>query len=87
MVRTDKNGVEYVDDVKFSAIKSQADNCLCDGCKRSGKVIKITYPNTLYYDGKNLTTKYRHIWLCPDCLRKLQRAIETAKKEGEINDQ
>lgn len=71
----------YEDDVKFKAVLSRQTNCICNGCHRGGQVQKITYPTTLYHDGKHLSTKYREFWLCGDCLGKLKKAIENPKEE------
>ena len=69
---------EYIEreSVKFTAKMSAYDNCVCNACHNLGKVVKLTIPNTLYFDGKKLTTKYHEYWLCMDCRKKLMRALE-----------
>lgn len=71
-------------DVEFHSEDSKYDNCICSCCHGTGKVKKIRIPTTLYYNGKNLTTKYQDYWLCESCKNKLLKAIEEntkAKKE------
>ena len=61
--------------VAFPCAKSEYDNCVCDCCHGTGRVLKIQLPTTLYYDGKSLTTKYRHFWICDECREKLITAL------------
>ena len=67
--------------VEYKAARSKFDNCLCNGCHGSGYVYKITYPETLFFDGNKLTTKYNEWWLCDDCIKKLAQAVHDAKIE------
>ena len=62
--------------VKFTAKMSTYDNCVCNACHDVGKVIKLKMPETKYFDGKNLTTRYKGFWLCMDCRKKLIRALK-----------
>lgn len=80
---TCKNGcIEYSDDVKFGAEVSKYTNCECNGCHNLNRVYKLTYPHTLYHDGRTLTTRYYSYWLCGDCVEKLLKAIADAAREG-----
>lgn len=72
--------LEYKD-VKFTAKKSKADNCCCDGCFRLGKVMKIVMPETKHYDGGPLRTIYASTWFCKSCLEMLRKAIDNAEEE------
>ena len=62
--------------VKFTAKMSTYDNCVCDACHNVGEVIKLKMPETKYFNGKNLTTRYTEFWLCMDCRKKLIRALK-----------
>ena len=62
--------------VKFTAKMSTCDNCVCNACHNVGEVIKLKMPETKYFDGKNLTTRYTEFWLCMDCRKKLIRALK-----------
>lgn len=73
--------LDFKDDVKFTAKKSIADNCCCDGCFRLGRVVKITTPETKHFEGKELRTIYQSYWLCDDCLAKLKKALEDPQQE------
>ena len=79
-------------DVEFKTSMSKADNCICNACHGTGTVMKLTYPTTLYYDGKHLSTKYHEFWLCAKCRTKLSFALdwpddtnERERKEGADN--
>ena len=61
---------------EFKSEMSAADNCLCSACHEAGKVIKLELPETRYYDGENLSTKYRGYWLCAKCRGELAHALE-----------
>lgn len=63
-------------DVTFKTSMSEADNCICNACHATGRVMKLTYPTTLYYDGNHLSTKYHEFWLCEKCLEKLAFALD-----------
>lgn len=73
--------LDYKDNVKFTAKKSKADNCCCDGCFRLGKVLKIIMPETKHYEGKELRTIYSSYWFCDSCLAKLMNALENPQQE------
>lgn len=62
--------------VNFRAKRSEYGNCSCDACFKVDFVTKIALPKTLFYDCKNLTTKYRDYWLCDECAAKLAQAIK-----------
>ena len=62
--------------VKFPAKMSTCDNCVCSACHNVGEVIKLKIPETKYFDGKKLTTRYGELWLCMDCRKKLIRALK-----------
>ena len=74
---------EYMEGVEFSAQWSKYDNCLCNGCFRTGKALKITIPDTKYRkeSGYKLGTKNTSLWLCNDCLDKLYYALDHAGQE------
>jgi hypothetical protein len=38
-------------------------------------VIKLEVPETTYNNGGKLKTKYRPLWLCKNCRKKLSEAI------------
>lgn len=61
--------------LEFKAEMSVADNCVCSACRKVGRVIKLELPETRYYDGKNLSTKYRNYWLCIECKEKLSGVL------------
>ena len=63
-------------DVTFKTRMSKSNNCICNACHGTGTVMKITYPDTLYFDGKSLGTKYREYWLCARCRTKLTHALD-----------
>lgn len=67
--------------VGFSARKSKSKNCICFACHDTTSVIKIRYPQSAYLDGKTLSTMYKTVWLCTDCVSKLLRAIEEVEAE------
>jgi len=69
--------LEYKDNVKFGALRSSYDNCICEGCHRGGYVTMLDLPSTLYHNGRKLSTKYRSYWLCDSCLEKLKAAINS----------
>lgn len=70
--------------VKFTAKMSTYDNCVCNACHNVGKVIKLEIPETKYFYGHNLTTKYTEFWLCMDCRKKL---IQALKMDGECAEE
>ena len=67
--------------VRFRARNSKAENCFCSGCHAGGKVIKMLLPETLYYDGKDLSTRYREYWLCQECVEKLKKVLDNPEEE------
>lgn len=62
-------------DVQFTASASATDNCICDCCHSVGKVIKLQIPETKYFDGRGLSTKYSGLWVCENCCSKLAVAL------------
>lgn len=54
-----------------------ATNAICNCCHGIGSVLQFEIPSTLFHNGKTLTTKYRTIWICPECLEKLKKALDT----------
>ncbi len=62
-------------EVSFKATTSEFDNCICSACHATERVVKVILPRTLYYDGKNLSTKYDRYWLCESCRIKLINAL------------
>ena len=79
---------EYNPCVKFYAEKSKDNNCLCTGCHNTGRVIKLSLPETLYREPKydKLVTLYSTYWFCKDCLRKLLYTISDAERRVERED-
>jgi hypothetical protein len=76
---------ERLPDVKFTAARSKCDNCLCTACHGDNYVTKIEYPVTLYHDRRNLTTKYKPLWLCDECMRKMLTAIRESRRDPEAD--
>lgn len=68
--------------VAFSAERRRADNCCCDACFALGQVTALTYPITRFFDGRNISTKHREMWLCDECRAKLVHALADANAEG-----
>ena len=64
---------------RFRAETSTADTCVCNACHNVGNVVKLTIPETKYFDRKNLTTRYSEFWLCMNCRESL---IQSLTKEG-----
>ena len=67
---------EYNDSVKFDAVLSPSECCMCNGCHRCARVIKIKQPWTSYHNGERLRTKYTEYWLCASCLDQLLSVID-----------
>lgn len=62
--------------VKFKTKMSKSEYCTCSACHGIAMVMKIILPETLYFDGGPLTTKYREYWLCAKCRTKLTHALD-----------
>ena len=75
-MRTDKL------DVIFPSELSRAENCFCDACHGTGRVVKLKIPETLYFDGNGLSTKYSNYWLCAGCRAMLSHALNCPKEEA-----
>lgn len=75
-MRTDKL------DVSFDSILSRAENCFCDACHGTGRVTKLKMPETLYFDGGTLSTKYFNYWLCDKCRTMLAHALDWPEEEA-----
>ncbi len=75
-------------DVEFYAKRSAYGNCMCTCCHGTDYVTKIKIPETLYFNGKNLSTKFAEYWICDICSNKLvdalQRNIEAEK--GDVDE-
>ena len=70
-------------DVTFKAVESRQNNCICDCCHGSGRVLKLRMPRTLYHDGRALTTKYSDLWICNECRIKLMAALSRLEAPNE----
>ena len=62
--------------VNVTSTMGKTTNCICDFCHASTRVIKIMIPETKFFDGYRLTTKYTPMWLCESCRDALRSAIE-----------
>lgn len=80
MVKTDANGYEYLTNVTFAASISSSSYCCCSGCHKCAKVMKLSFPQTLYGPPSftKLETSYSERWYCMECLDKLREAIKMA---------
>jgi len=63
-------------DVTFQGTVSEYENCMCSCCHDSAKVLKLQIPETLYFDGKSLSTKYHGVWVCKSCAQKMIGELE-----------
>ena len=68
--------------VNFPAEISAGNNCVCNACHHLGRVVKLKLPETLYRDGKSLTTEYADYWLCLNCREKLVHALIWGEENG-----
>lgn len=64
------------DEIVFSAQRRKGTNFVCDACFNIGSVTVITYPETLYFNRRSLSTKYHKWWLCDDCIEKLKEVLK-----------
>ena len=71
--------------VRFKSVPSTADNCICNACHGTGQVMKLSLPETRYFDGKHLTTKYNPYWVCRSCRDKLVKALEWRIDDGKAD--
>ena len=71
-------------EVKFTATESKHSNCLCTCCHDTDKVLRLTIPESLYYDGKQLRTKHSQIWVCQKCREKLIDALGGQPEPKEV---
>ena len=62
--------------VKVTSEIGKSTNCICDFCHATGRVLKVQIPETKFFDGYKLTTKYTPMWLCESCRDALRSAIE-----------
>lgn len=62
-------------DVTFTASTINKDNCICDCCHGTGRVIQVQIPDTKYFNGRSLSTKYSGLWICKTCADKLVEAL------------
>lgn len=67
--------------VTFKSKMSKQTNCSCDACHDIDRVVKVTLPKTLYFDGNTLSTKYNEYWLCGGCRTKLVHALDFPEDE------
>ena len=67
-------------DVNFESRMSSNNNCFCSACHDTARVMKVVMPETLFHDGKKLSTKYREYWLCAGCRTKLSHALDWPKE-------
>ena len=68
-------------DVTFKSKMSKSEYCFCTACHDTGWVMKVTLPETRYFDGNRLTTKYHEYWLCAKCRTKLTHALDWPEEE------
>ncbi len=68
-------------DVTFKSKISKSDKCFCSACHDAGWVMKVKLPETLYFDGNKLSTKYSEYWLCAKCRTKLAHALDWPEEE------
>jgi hypothetical protein len=68
-------------DVTFKTRMSKYDNCICSACHDTSTVMKVSLPNTLFHDGKKLSTRYTEYWLCAKCRTKLTHALDFPEEE------
>lgn len=73
----------YNPDVRFTAepVCNGENYKQCEGCHNNSSATELTLPNTLYFNGNDLTTRYYRIWFCPDCIRKLKQALECVESK------
>lgn len=62
--------------VEFPSEISTYRNCMCDACHGIGQVIKLELPQTKYFNGRVLSTRYDTYWLCPECRDMLVKALD-----------
>lgn len=70
-------------DVEFKTKMSKSEYCICSACHDTATVMMVTLPETLYFDGGPLTTKYREYWLCARCRTKLTHALDFPEAQYE----
>ena len=64
-------------DVSFEASMRKGNNCICRCCHGTGKVLEIQMPETAYFNGEPLRTRYEPFWICDSCAEKLDTALQT----------
>ena len=79
-VKHDAYGNIYLPNVTFAASISSSSCCICSGCHKTSKVIKLNFPSTSYGPPSHtkLETFYSERWYCMECLDKLREAIKMA---------
>lgn len=77
---------EFNPNVRFRAVRSSLQNCICESCHKTGVVTMFELPETKYFNGKTLKTKGHPYWLCDDCLRKLAKVVKESVNEMEGED-
>lgn len=79
MTKTEKQWATL--DVDFPSELSRANNCICDACHDTNMVIRLKLPETKFFDGQGLSTKYTNYWLCGECGGKLLCSLAYPKEE------
>lgn len=65
-----------VEGLEFKSAISTADNCVCNACFGTGRVIKVGMLET-HFDNKGVIRTWREdYWLCRECRDKLVKALE-----------
>lgn len=62
--------------VKVRSKMSDHTRCICDLCHESTRVIKLSMPETKYFDGRKLSTRYTPLWICESCRDALRTALD-----------
>jgi hypothetical protein len=77
MAMSISRGQLYNPDVRFGVqpVAGGQDYKQCDGCHKISTAMELTLPSTLYYNGKELETRYERRWYCPECMAKLREAV------------
>lgn len=76
--KSDNNGNKYRN-VKFIAKWSDNKYYSCSACHKIDRVLRIKFPETLFFNGYTLSTRYNQYWLCSECLGKLKKAMEVKR--------
>ena len=71
--------------VKFNSRRSKFNNCICDACHNEAMVTKMSFPETIYFDGSRLETRYSEYWLCARCRNTLEDALLSPDEGGDYD--